>query len=178
LLLGLVGFQLRFYYLFYPILFGLVAVFLYEPNIFPNLRIPISQHMLPLNWIVILLIIAVTSAFAAERILEDLRSEPRYLLLDAEFLANVSERGEPIIVRKPHLAYLAGLKPVFAPATTPDEFLKASVEYGARFIVYSNSDASLWPGLNSLRNPDDLSGQFQLIYEDHNDHIKIYKIVY
>jgi hypothetical protein len=176
LLLGLVGFQLRYFYLLYPLLFGLAAVFLFESGVLPNIRIPFSNRLFPASWIAVFLIAGVTSAFAVERIYGDLRSEPRYILEAAAYLESVAEPGETVLVRKPHLTYYAGLTRFFPMANSPEEFLEAATEQGIRFIVYSDFEAGLWQGLRTLRDPLTLPPQFHLVYEDPANHLLIYSI--
>jgi hypothetical protein len=176
LLLGMVGFQLRYFYLFYPLLFGMAAVFLFESGFLPKIRMSFSSRLFSTSWIAVLLIVGVTSAFAFIRIYTDLRSEPRYILNAAAYLRSVAEPGETVLARKPHLPYYAGLTRFFPMANSPEEFLEAAADQGIRFIVYSDYDAGLWQGLRTLRDPENLPPQFQLVYEDPINNLLIYRI--
>jgi hypothetical protein len=178
LLLGLVGFQLRFYYFIYPLLFAMAAVFLLDRGVLTDLRISLFRRRFAVSWAVVIVIAAITSTFAAEHIMEAAKGEPRYILEDASFLMSVTEPGETVIARKPHLAFLAGARTFFPLANNPQEFLAAAMENGVRVIVYSDTEAALWPNLRTLRDPEQLSPEFHLLYEGKNDHLLIYQIVY
>ncbi len=105
-----------------------------------------------------------------------LTSEPKYLLEIAEFLKTHSVNNETIIIRKPHLAYLSNLKPEFPLANTAKEYLAKAKQINASYITYSDYEASLWKGLESLRNPKTLPSQFKLIYTHSSTNTLIYKI--
>lgn len=62
------------------------------------------------------------------------------------------------------MAYLANLKAEFPLATSANEYLDKAKEINASYIVYSDYEATLWKGLESLSNPKILPNKFKLIY--------------
>lgn len=170
LLLGLVGFHRRYYLFLFPLIFTLV--------IYPFVTLPIktSFYRLIFNWIFVLNLVFLlsTAAYVETRVI--LTSEPKYLLEVATFLKNYSVPNETIIIRKPHLAYLANLKADFPLAMTANEYLDKAKEINARYIAYSDYEASLWIGLKSLSNPKALPSEFSLIYSHLPTNTLIYEI--
>jgi len=137
-----------------------------------NIRILSSA----VSWLCVIVLACFVGMSSYRATRRTLASEPRYLLEIASFLRNRSTTGELIIVRKSHLAYLAGLTRVFPLANTSQEFLAKAREIGARYIVYSEFEASLWPGLKSLRNASAMPGRFKLIYTHYPTRTLIYEI--
>lgn len=175
LLLGLAGFVLRYYLFLFPFLFLLVTFFLFHKYIFAVLRyIPFFQ--IATSWIIVLILAVSQSMIAYHRTNVIIASEPRYLLEAADFMRNHSSSQDIMIVRKPHLAYLSGLRGEFPLAETADEFLVKAREIGARYIVYSDLEASLWPNLKSLSDPRTVPNSFKLIYSHKQNHLLIYEI--
>jgi 4-amino-4-deoxy-L-arabinose transferase-like glycosyltransferase len=175
LLLGLVGFVLRYYFFLFPFLFLLVAYFLFHKYVFAALGYtPFSR--IAVSWILVLILAVSQSLIAYRKTSSSIASDPIYLLEIADFLRNRSSPHEIIIARKPHLAYLSGLRREFPLAETADDFLLKAREIGARYIVYSDFDASLWPGLKSLRDSSALPKSFKLIYSHKQSHMLIYEI--
>ncbi len=171
LILGLADFRLRFYFFLFPLLFVSVAYFLFHKSVFP------ARGYTPvLQWSCVIVLAVFITMSSYQAIGRTLSSEPRYLLEIAEFLRKRSTPGEPIIVRKSHLAYLAGLTRVFPLANTSEEYLAQAREVGARYIVYSEFEAFLWSGLKSLRNPDAMPDGFKLIYTHNPTRTLIYEI--
>ena len=171
LILGLTDFRLRFYFFLFPLLFASVAYLLFNKAVFPA-----RGYTAVLQGFCVIVLAAFIGISSYNGIKRTMAYEPRYLLEIAEFLRRKSTPGELIIVRKSHLAYLAGLTRVFPLANTSEEYLVKAREIGARYIVYSRFEASLWPGLNSLRNPDAIAGGFKLIYTHNPTRTLIYEI--
>ncbi len=199
LLMGLVGFFLRYYFFIFPLLFALVVFFFFHPSVFPALglkiaqkragpakrkerrrvsrsnaitgenapkepvTIPIFSHVV--SWLCVVALAAFLSIGSYKATTRILASEPRYLLEIANFLRSRSAPGELIIVRKAHLAYLAGLRRAFPLANTSEEFLTKAREIGARYIAYSDFETLLWPGLRSLGNPNGTPEGLKLILQ-------------
>ena len=175
LLLGLVDFNLRFYLFLFPLFFGSVAYFFFHQSVFLALgRIPVMG--VAVGWLSVIVLAAFLSINSYSVVKLTLAYEPRYLLEIASFLRNRSTPGERIIVRKSNLAYLAGLKRVFPLASSSEDYLRAAREIGARYIVYSDYEASLWPGLRSLRSPDAIPDGFKLIYRHDPTRTFVYEI--
>ena len=175
LLLGFVGFYVRYYVVLVPFLFLLVTLFLfYLDTPFARCRIPIFRRAISL---VLLMIFSIFLGMGSYRsTVRDIASEPRHLLPIADFLRSRSSSTDRIVSRKPHLPYLAGLGQVFPLADTPDEYLLQSRRVGARYIVYSDRDAGLWPGLRDFGNPDALPNDFKLIYRHEPTNTLVYEI--
>jgi 4-amino-4-deoxy-L-arabinose transferase-like glycosyltransferase len=175
LLLGLTGFVLRYYFFLFPFLFLLVTYFLFQRYIFTALG-DVPFFRIAVSWILVLILAVSQSIIAYRKTSSSIASDPIYLLEIADFLRNRSSPHDIIIARKPHLAYLSGLRREFPLAETADDFLLKAREIGARYIVYSDFDASLWPGLKSLRDPSALPKSFKLIYSHKQSHMLLYKI--
>jgi len=159
--LGLVGFFQRFYLFLLPLGFLLVAYALFE-------ALPTTHRLrtvnAPVSWLLLLLIAAPVGVSAYRETSRLIVSEPRYLFGIAEFVKRHSSPGERIIARKPHLAYLAGLVNTFPFVHSADAYLEEARRRGARFIVYSDYEARVWPGLKSLRDPRAVPAGLTLIY--------------
>jgi hypothetical protein len=128
------------------------------------------------SWLAVTVLAVLVSLSSYQGTRSILASEPRYLLEIASFLRNRSTPGEPIIVRKPHLAYLAGLKWVFPHLNTAEDYLAKAREIGARHIVYSDFETIFWPALKSLRDPKALPDAFKLIYRHEPTRTLVYEI--
>lgn len=192
LLLGLVGFRLRFYLFLFPLLFLLLAYFFFHNSFGRALgyrsgekvtircrgqrRAAVPVPSLATSWLCIIILAWFVGIRSYQEIKQTLASEPRYLIELAEFLRKRSTPGELIIVRKSHLAYLAGLTRVFPLENTAEDYLKTARAIGARYIVYSDFEASLWPGLKSLRNAHAMPDGFKLIYTHKPSRTLIYEI--
>ena len=170
LLLGLVGFHRRYYLFLFPLVFTLI---IYPFVIFPGKA---RLYRLAFNWIFIIHLVLVLSVAAYIETRLILVYEPKYLLEIAAFLKTHSLPNETIIVRKPHLAYLANLKTEFPLATNASDYLEKAREVNASYIVYSDYEASLWKGLESLSNPKVLPNKFKLIYTHLPTNTLIYKV--
>ncbi len=170
LLLGLVGFHRRYYLFLFPLVFTLI--------IYPFVIFPVKTRLyrLVFNWLFIIHLVFVLSAAAYIETKLILVSEPKYLLEIADFLKTSSLPNETIIVRKPQLAYLANLKAEFPLATSANEYLDEAKEINASYIVYSDYEATLWKGLESLRNPKILPNKFKLIYTHLPTNTLIYEV--
>jgi 4-amino-4-deoxy-L-arabinose transferase-like glycosyltransferase len=165
LLLGLVGFHRRYYFFLFPAVWLAIA--------YPFLRRSIlSIHR---RTLIIVLISLLTVAAGVETNL-NLANEPRYLIEIATFLKIQTSPNEIIITRKPHLAYLAGLNRYFPLAKNAEEYLVKAREHKASYLVYSDYEASIWPGLKSFKNPQTVSPNFKLIYQHQSSQTLIYKI--
>jgi hypothetical protein len=88
------------------------------------------------------------------------------------------QAGDEMIIRKPHLAYLSGMKSFFPLAHNPKEFLEAAKKRGAKYLVYSDDQAKLWEGLRYFSDPQKLPKQFKLIYRYEPTNTLIYEITY
>jgi hypothetical protein len=175
LIVGLVGFLPRYYLFLYPILFLLVAYAFFQPKIFGLLgrvkpfKLPVAVMAMTL----LVVVVAVKSSQATKRMLD---SEPKHLLGIAQFLRERSSPGDAIIVRKAHLAYLAGLKQALPLAQSGNDYVSNVRQIGARYIVYSEADIRLWPGLESLKDPGSAPNGFKLIYVHQEPRVLVYEI--
>lgn len=124
--------------------------------------------------LIISLLLGILIATGVETYLT-IKTEPRYLLPIATAINQGNSREKIMIVRKPHLAYLANLQPAFPLAATTEEYLTVAREIGADYLVYSDYEASLWPGLQALKQPEKLAPEFQLIYQDVINKVLVYQ---
>ncbi len=168
LLLGLVGFHRRYYLFLFPLIFILL--------IYPFANVKFPAYKVIVSWIFIIHLIFILGVAAYIETNLILTSEPKHLLKIADFLRTHSSEHEIIIIRKPHLAYLANLKADFPLANTANEYLDKAKQIDASYIAYSDYEASLWKGLESLSNPKTLPSQFELIYTHSVTNTLIYKI--
>ena len=169
LLLGLVGFHRRYYLFLFPLIFILI--------IYPFVTPATTRfYRLLLNWVFIIHLVLLLSMAAYLETSLTITSEPKYLLAIATFLKNRSVPNEIIIIRKPHLAYLANLQAEFPLAMNANEYLDKAKQLNARYIVYSDYEASLWQGLKSLSNPKALPNKFKLIYTHPSTNTLIYEV--
>lgn len=175
LLLGLVGFHRRYYFFFFPLVFLLIIYPLFHKHIFNTIG-SIRFFRISLGWLLVIILSFAVGGAAYLETESIIVSEPKYLLEIADFLQSYSLVNETIITRKPHLAYLAKLKGVFPLAKTADEYLVKARDIKARYIVYSDYEASLWSGLKSLSAPKALSQDFKLIYRHKPTNTLIYEI--
>jgi hypothetical protein len=175
LVVSLVGFLPRYFLFLYPILFLLVAYAFFQPKIFSFLgRVPLTKLPVAVMAVAVLVIfVGVKSSQATKRMLD---SEPKHLLGIAEFLRQRSSPGDAIIVRKAHLAYLAGLKQALPLVQSGNDYLPSVRRIGARYIVYSEADVQLWPGLDSLKDPGSVPNGFKLIYVHQEPRVLVYEI--
>ena len=173
---ALVGFQLRYYIFLRPLLFLSVAYFLFHEYVIaqPKQK-PVFNNKIAWLLFIMLAAFGIKDAYKTTR--DIMGQEPGHLIEIAKFLKDRSSSNDIIIVRKPHLGYLTGLEATFVIATDVDEWLASARRIGARYIVYSDYAAKLWPGLTSLRDPDKLPGDFKLIYHHEPTRTLIYEIV-
>ncbi|NEO54788.1 MAG: glycosyltransferase family 39 protein [Okeania sp. SIO3B5] len=175
LLLGLVSFHRRYYFFIYPCVFLLKLYPLIKLECLKFRQINPLVKRIFTYFFIFSLFTGVTLASGIETYLT-LRDEPKYLLVIAEYLKASSSPNEIMIIRKPHLAYLANLTPTFPLANTANEYISKAKEIGAKYVVYSDYEASLWSGLNSLSSPKNLPPSLQLIYHYQPTNTLIYQI--
>ncbi|HSP87909.1 MAG TPA: glycosyltransferase family 39 protein [Ignavibacteriaceae bacterium] len=171
ILLGLISFKLRHYFPLIPLLSFLIF--------YSILNEKTSNIVSKKSWIILglsILLILFSIKDAYNKTNDFLKSEPKYLFEISEFLKSHSSKGEIIVSRKPHLAYLSGLKHVFLYENSKEDFYKKAKFINARFIVYSDFEAELWPGLQSLNDPDNLKDMFDLVYYHEPTNTMIYEI--
>ena len=175
LVLGLVGFNRRYYLFFLPCVFLIVIYPIYYQR-FGKQILKVRLLKLAISSILIILINISLTIAASVQTYSLIVSEPRYLLEIAAFLKNRATPNQVIIVRKPHLAYLAGLKQVFPLAKNAEEYLAEARKIQASYIVYSDYEATLYPGLKFLENPQSVPQNFQLIYRHQPSNTLVYEI--
>jgi len=175
LLLALVSFHRRYYFFIYPCIFLFKIYPLLKPDPFSVKLFNTTLKRALTVFFMLSLFGGVILAAAIETHLT-LASEPKYLLPIAHFLKASSSPHEIMIIRKPHLAYLADLTPAFPLASTANEYLAKAQEIGAKYLVYSDYEASLWSGLKSLSNPRDVPSLLQLVYHHRPTNTLIYEV--
>jgi 4-amino-4-deoxy-L-arabinose transferase-like glycosyltransferase len=176
LLLGLTGFQARYYIFLFPMLFLPVASGAFQMSKAASRLRRGALHTTP-GWALVAILVASLGVRSLGWARQVIRDEPRYLLRLAAALRVRASPDDGIIVRKPHLAYLAGLRLVEFPlAEDAGQFLAAAKQGRARYVVYSDREARQWPGLRSLAEPSALPEEFRLIYRDDSAHALIYEI--
>lgn len=174
--LGLVGFYPRYYFFLYPFLFLMMTYSLFEKNIYELLN-GVTRSKLHISYIIfsVLLLFIVRNTYSDVK--KRLATEPKYLIEIAEFMKKESSIGDKMIIRKPHLAYLSEMKSYFPLCENPNAFFESAKSNDAKFLVYSDYAASLWPGLKQFANPEQVSEHFRLIYHHQPTNTLIYKIM-
>lgn len=173
LIIGLIAFALRHYFIFLPFISFLLVYFLFNEEFLNG-----SKVTKKIIWGLVLVctIFLVKDSYKKSKAFFD--SEPRYLLKTAEFIRSRSSKDDLMIARKPHLAYLSNIRRKFIFEYTPEGFLEEAKYLHARYIVYSDLEATTWSGLSVLSNPDSLPKDFKLIYQHKPSHTLIYEITY
>jgi 4-amino-4-deoxy-L-arabinose transferase-like glycosyltransferase len=171
ILLGLISFNLRHYFAFIPFACFLIAYFLLNEKF-----LEISGKINLFIWflIAILILFLIKDSFQETKSL--FNSEPKYLLQAADFLKSRSSEDEIVICRKPHIAYLSGLRREFFYEYSAEDFFNKAKLINARYIVYSDFEYEIWPGLYDLSNPDEVKDFFTLIYEHKPTNTLIYEV--
>ncbi len=175
LLLGLVGFYLRYYFFLFPFIFLLVTYFFFHKE-FYKLQGNLLIGKINLSWIIIIIFAVIISVRSANHISKFINSEPRYLVEISDEIKKFSKPNEKIISRKPHLAYLSGLERIFPLVNTPEEYLFEAKLSKARFIIYSEVEAEIWPALKTFAEPQNLPKEFRLIYKHEHSNTLLYEI--
>jgi len=171
LILGFIAFSFRHYYSLVPFISFLIVYSLFNERFFIN-----TGKTKYLIWCIVILLAVFLSKNSYDKTKDFLDSEPRYLLDISDFLKKHSSKNDIIVARKPHLAYLSNLKKVFLFENSAEDFLYKSRLINARYIVYSDFEATLWPGLKALSNPDSLPKGYILIYYHKPTNTLIYEI--
>lgn len=176
LLMGLVGYYLRYYFFAFPLLFGLVAYslcgLLGEDHQAIQSKSTWGRHV---GYVLFSAFVAIGGWRSALDVRTALGEEPRHLIPIAEWLQQHASPSDVIVSRKPHLGYVSGLRRTFVLAESAEEFRAAAEQAGARFIVYSDFEARLWPGLSSLGDPGAVLGM-TVVYEHEPTGTLVYEL--
>ncbi len=171
--LCLVGFHLRYYLFLFPLGFLSAAYLLFRTV--PE-RISLVGVRVPLRWLALLSVASFLAVNAYRETSNAFATEPRHLIQLADFLRGRSTPGEVIIARKPHLAYLAGLRDTFPFVESAEAYLTEAHKRGARYVVYSADEAEEWPGLQSLWDARAVPPGLRLIYYHPPTQTLIYEV--
>ncbi len=171
MIFGLIAFLFRHYYSLVPFTSFLIVYSLFNEKFFIN-----NGKSKYLIWGIAILLASFLLRDSFRKTKDFFDSEPKYLIEAAEFLKSRSSKDDLIITRKPHLGYLSNLKKTFLFENSTEDYLYKSKLLKARYIVYSDFDAKLWPGLKALSNPDSLPNDFHLIYQHKPTNTLIYEI--
>jgi hypothetical protein len=96
---------------------------------------------------------------------EAIQAGPYETLEARDFLA-AHARGETLLARKPHVAFLAGMR--FSPipqVDSPAALHRAAREAGARWVLVSGAEMSLRAGVRPLAEPNARVPGFRLAFE-------------
>jgi len=183
LLLGLVGFHFRYYFFLWPLLFVCVNYFLFQNHFFIG-----DRHMKILKMsavaCIVLSIVAGITRNSYQTIKHTFATEPKYLLELGDTIKKQSSPEDRIICFKSVYSYFTGLQKIFPMAQQPDEYLKENAEdyvvkakqLGARYVVTSDHEASLWQSLKSLSDPNNVPSEMHLIYRHAPTNTLVYEI--
>ncbi|HWW86133.1 MAG TPA: glycosyltransferase family 39 protein [Vicinamibacterales bacterium] len=175
LVAALVGFTLRYYLFIFPVVFLAVAYFLFNSDVERMLG-RVANGRIPLNGLIFAVLVAAQTAHSYRLTRESLAADPIYLVHIAQVLKNRASPHDFVVARRPHLAYLAGLASDSPQAESAEEYLAYARSTHARYIVYSDAEASGWKGLKSLGDPEKLPQAFHLIYRDQPTNTIIYEV--
>jgi glycosyl transferase family 2/dolichyl-phosphate-mannose-protein mannosyltransferase len=173
LLLGLVGFYLRYYLFVFPLLFLCVVRALFGNSALTRGR-GLLGHVVP--WLAFGCIAVSVARASTGRIEWDLAHEPRYLVPIADSLRHRSVPGNILIEFRPYLAYLAGLRDTFPLAQSAVDFLARARAMHARYLVYTAEEESIWPPLASLRDPSTVPDGLRLLYRYDPVRLLVYEV--
>lgn len=174
--LGLGPFYLRYYIPLFPVLYLLVAYFLWHGDALTNLKM-LWFSSLSVAWVLLVLLTLYLSYDSYRQTSVTLSSEPKYLLEIGELLQERSAPDDVMIAFRPHYGYFAKMKSIFPAAKNADEYLALAQEAGARYIIYSDAEVDNWPPLEFLKDPDVAPDSFKLIYRHEPTNTLIYEIV-
>jgi hypothetical protein len=96
---------------------------------------------------------------------ESIQAGPYETLEAADFLKSHGQ-GETLLARKPHVAFLAGMR--FAPipqVDSPEALHRAAVQSGARYLLVSGAEMALRAGVRPLAEPDARVPGFRRVFE-------------
>ncbi len=96
---------------------------------------------------------------------ESLQAGPYETLQAADYL-KAHAAGEILLARKPHVAFLSGMR--FAPipqADSPPALHRAAREAGARYLLVSGAEMALRAGVRPLAEPDARVPGFRRVFE-------------
>jgi hypothetical protein len=174
--LGLVGFHLRYYFFLFPALFLLAVYFIFREHVALGSERGLFSDT-TVNWLLVIVLAFFASMSAYDKIKRTLASEPSHVFEIAAFLQSRSSPDDIIIALKGHYSYHSGLNSAYFPAAeTVDDFIGEARKVGARYIIYSDLEASQWPGLRSLSDPSALPDDFRLVYCHEPTNTLIYEI--
>ncbi len=96
---------------------------------------------------------------------EAIQAGPYETLEAADFLKSHG-RGETLLARKPHVAFLSGMR--FAPipqVDSPAALHQAAIQSGARYLLVSGAEMALRAGVRPLAEPDAHVPGFRRVFE-------------
>lgn len=129
------------------------------------------------GWTFLLTLCLLLAYGTVRKTASDLGEEPVHILEMAEVLRARADPGDTIIIRKPHLAFHAGLVSAFPLAESAGEFRLAAERVGARFLEYSRDEARRWPGLDAVADPASVAHLgFRVVYESADANAILYEL--
>ena len=178
LILCLTIFNPRYYLYFLPFLFFFVVYFLFADElaarpvrVFERLRL---RHVLGFSFVAV---VAFNLYFAVQQTRQNVEQEPLELVEAAEALKSHATPSDLVVARKPHLGYLAGLRSAYFPETDSlEELVRYAVTIKARYVLYSEVERQMRPGLSVLANPEHVPPQLAAIYHRDEPLITVYEI--
>jgi hypothetical protein len=184
LLLGLVGFYFRYYLFIVPILFLFVNAFIFHRYIHTALG-GLPFFNLSVSWLLVAVISVLILKPSYHQIQKTIHSDPTYIFELADAIKKRSAPDDKIIAFKPHYGYYTGLESSFPISHEPDDFnsenaddyISKAREIGAKFIIYSDYEQSLWRSLQSLSVPRDVREDLNLIYSHTPTNTLVYELI-
>lgn len=172
---SLVHFYSRYFLFVVPFLSLLLATFFFNPFMESS-----RKKSWGFNWIWIFTIILVllntarVSYIKAESILS---TEPRHLKSIAGQLKSIVRKDAVILSRKPHLAYLAGIRhEYFPPSGSIEDLIAYAKRSGAQYIEFGKIERNSRPDLWKMEYPDSVKDFLTPILVDSVNKEIIYKI--
>jgi 4-amino-4-deoxy-L-arabinose transferase-like glycosyltransferase len=180
LLLALVGFYLRYYFFLFPLLALWAVLPFFGPELageqHDSADTALSRRSL-IGIIGLTVVVGLVAIQTVREIRADLASAPHHVLEVAAELIHVASPDDIVISRKPHVPYYAGLPQIIPLAESVAEFRTAAEENGAKYLIYSDYEARLWPPLAAFADPDSvLQHGFRLLYRHASTNTMIYEI--
>jgi hypothetical protein len=153
------------------------------PVVSPALGRPLApvERAFPLRAFAVLLILIPLAVGAYGRTAdpawaESVAAGPRELEPAIEFLRSASREGEALIARKPHAAFIAGLRFVPMPEfDSPDSLHSMAVRDRARYLLISGAEVAARPAIRPFAEPDAVVPGFRRVHESHG--ALVYEVV-
>ena len=174
--ISLIHFYSRYYLFLVPFFSFYLAVFFFS-SLWENIK----PGMISFRWVrPVLLIWAVLALFRISFIKaqNDIQREPRYLIPMAQQMKSIVGRKSAVILaRKPHFAFLSGIKAIVFPRLkTVEQLVQFAKENGIDYIEFGEAEKRYRPELGILMYPDSVRAVLRPVLMDSAKREIIYEV--